>query len=285
MANYTREKSKYGGVTGSIQIFTSYLNLANDPLDQTFRTKIPAGYLRCDGSIKTATDYPDLATILGTGENSRFKKEGVELADNQFQLPDIGSKFLSPGLASGTYSDLTLVSSPSTKRVGVEVEVSSNVGNSATIDYSGNFTVIGTENPIPLLGNPKYIPPNTERKTSTTILESTSFQAHGHPSNAKVLNYTGNFKVGSEGKSGVDCSPFAGNAIVGSGNPTNTTGSSHQHSITWPSTYTQNFAYQFNTFNVPADNLQTSINITTKNVNVLNDSVTPFIIVEYIIKF
>lgn len=285
MANYTKEKAKYGGVTGSIQIFTSYLSLANDPLDETFKTKIPAGYLRCDGAIKTATDYPDLALILGTGNNSRFKKEGVELTDNQFQLPDLGSKCLNPGLSTGTYTDLTLVSSPNTKRVGVEVEVSSNVGNSATVDYSGNFTVIGTSTPILLLGNAKYNPPNTDKKTATTILDGSNFQAHGHQTNAKVLNYTGNFKVGSDGKSGLNCSPFAGNAIVGSGNPSNTSASSHQHTITWPTIYTQNFAYAFNTFNVPADNLQTTINITTKDVKVLNDSVTPFIIVEYIIKF
>jgi len=66
MANYAREKSKFGGMVGSIQIFTSFLNLSNDPLDDTFKTKIPAGYLRCDGSIKTASDYPELALILGT---------------------------------------------------------------------------------------------------------------------------------------------------------------------------------------------------------------------------
>lgn len=285
MANYTREKAKYGGVTGSIQIFTSYLSLANDPLDETFRTKIPAGYLRCDGAIKTATDYPDLALILGTGNNSRFKKEGVELTDNQFQLPDLGSKCLNAGLSTGTYTDLTLVSSPNTKRVGVEVEVSSNVGNAATIDYSGNFTVIGTNTPLPLLGNSKYNPPNTDKKTSTAILDGSNFQAHGHQTNARVLNYTGNFKVGSDGKSGLNCSPFAGNIIPSTGNPSNTAPSTHQHSIGWPTTYTQNFTYQFNTFNVPADNLQTTINIATKDVNVLNDSVTPFIIVEYIIKF
>lgn len=284
MANYTKEKSKYGGMVGTIQIFTSYLNLANDPLDSTFRTKIPAGYLRCDGAVKTASDYPELAAILGTGANSRFKKETTQLSDNQFQLPDLGSKHLQPGLATGTYSDLTLIQSPTTKRIGVEVETTSNVGNSVTIDYSGNFTVTG-QTSLSLLGNAKFNPPNTDKKTSVTILDAGSFQAHGHNTNAKVLNYTGNFKVGAEGKSGQNCSPFGGNATVGSGNPANTTASSHSHGITWPTAYNQNFVYQYNTFNVPADNLQTTLNISTKSVQVLNESVVPFVIVEYIIKF
>lgn len=284
MANYTREKSKYGGMTGSIQIFTSYLPLANDPLDPTFKSKIPAGYLRCDGAVKTASDYPELALVIGTGSNCRFKKETTELTDNQFQLPDLGSKYLSPGLATGTYSDVTLLQNPNTKRVGVEVEVTSNVGNSVTIDYSGNFTVTG-QTGLPILGNSKYEPPNTDRKTSSQILDASSFQAHGHGSNARVLNYTGNFKVAAEGKSGQNCSPFAGNGVAGSGNPSNTSASVHTHGITWPTSYTQNFVYQYNTFNVPADNLQTTLNLSTKSVQVLNDSVTPFILVEYIIKF
>ena len=284
MANYAKEKAKYGGMVGSIQIFTSYLNLSNDPLDSTFRTKIPAGYLRCDGAVKTAADYPELALILGTGANSRFKKEQTQLTDSQFQLPDLGSKYLQPGLATGTYSDLTLIQSPTTKRVGVEVETTSNVGNSVTIDYSGNFTVQG-QTSLALLGNAKFTPPNTDKKTSTTILDAGNFQAHGHNTNAKVLNYTGNFKVGAEGKSGQNCSPFGGNATVGSGNPANTSAANHQHGITWPTAYNQNFVYQYNTFNVPADNLQTTLNISTKSVQVLNESVTPFVIVEYIIKF
>ena len=285
MANYTKEKSKFGGMTGSIQIFTSFLSLSNDPLDETFKSKIPAGYLRCDGSIKTATDYPELARILGTGSNCRFKKDATTLTDNQFQLPDLGSKYLSPGLATGTYSDLTLIQSPTTKRVGVEVEVSSNVGNSVTIDYSGNFTVQGSAAPIPLLGNAKLNPPNPDRKTASTILDGNNFQAHGHGSNAYVLNYIGNFKLSGEGKSGLNCNPLAGNSLQSTGSTANTTSQAHTHNITWPTTYSSNFVYNYPTFNVPADNVQTTVNLSTKSVKVLNDSVTPFILVEYIIKF
>lgn len=285
MANYTREKSKYGGVVGSIQIFTSALPLANDPLDAQWKSQIPAGFLRCDGSIVNAAEYPQLAAILGVGDASKFKKETQELNENQFQLPDLGSKYMTPGLASGQYASLNIIQTGKS-RVGAEVLVASNVGNSVTIDYSGNFTVIG-QTDVPLLGNPKFTPPNDEKNTGEAILDQSSFQAHGHNSNAKVLNYTGNFKVGAEGKSGTSLTPFAGNQIVGSGNPSNATQSKHVHKITWPSaaSYNQNFKYEFDTFNAPADNLQTTVNIATKTITELPETVQPFILVEYIIKF
>lgn len=285
MANYTREKSKYGGVVGSIQIFTSSLPLANDPLDAQWKSKIPAGFLRCDGSVLNSAEYPELAAILGVGDASKFKKESQELNENQFQLPDLGSKYMTPGLASGQYASLNIIQTGK-NRVGAEVSVTSNVGNSVTIDYSGNFTVI-EQSDLALLGNSKFKPPNEEKNTEEATLDASSFQAHGHNTNAKVLNYTGNFKVGAEGKSGTDLTPFAGNQIVGSGNPSNTDQSVHKHGISWPAAadYDQNFVYQFDTFNAPADNLQTTINISTKTVTELPETVQPFILVEYIIKF
>jgi len=290
MANYARERGKYGGVVGAIQIFTSDLPLQGDPLDPNWRQKIPAGFLRCDGKIYDASDYPELAAVLGVGDGCKFKKPNQTLTQTQFQVPDVGAKYLSPGLASGTYQSMVLAqtiteNSNGNPRVGAEVLVSAQ-SNSFTIGYSGNFTVVG-QSDIALQGNAKFAPPNEDRETGSAFLDSSSFQAHGHNTNAKVLNYTGNFKVGAEGKSGTDLTPFAGNTIVGSGNPTNDAASNHLHSISWPSTtdYSQNYVFQFPTFNVPADNLQTTLTVQTKTIDELPESIQPFILVEYIIKF
>ena len=291
MANYARERGKYGGVVGAIQIFTSDLPLQGDPLDPQWRQKIPAGFLRCDGKIYDAGDYPELAAVLGTGDGCKFKKPSTNLSETQFQVPDVGAKFLSPGLASGTYQSMVLSqniteNSSGNSRVGAEVLVSAQ-SNTFTIGYTGNFTVVGQAD-IPLQGNAKFNPPNDDRETGTAFLQLDSFQAHGHNTNAKVLNYTGNFKVGAEGKSGTDLTPFAGNQIQTSGNPSNDAQSTHLHGITWPSgatAYDQNFVYQFPTFNVPADNLQTTLTVQTKSVEELPESIQPFILVEYIIKF
>lgn len=290
MANYAREKSKYGGIIGSIQVFTTTLPLANDPLDSSWRLKIPAGFLRCDGSVLPASEYPELAAMLGVGDASKFRKPDKTLSDEQFQLPDLGSKYLKPGLASGQYSDLTLLQTQTEnftgkKRVGAEVDVTSNIGNQSTIDYAGNFTVIG-QNDLPLLGSTKFTPPE-DKLMGEVILDQSSFQGHGHDANTRVLNYTGNFRVGADGKGSGTLNVFAGNAFESSGDTTNSAASTHQHKVDWPTSveYSNNFAYAFNTFNVPADNLQTTINVSTKTVTELPDSIQPFVLVEYIIKF
>lgn len=183
MANYAVQKAKYGGMVGTIQLFSSQLPAVNDPSDPTFKSLIPAGYLRCNGDIFNSNQYPALAEILGTGEESKFRKAGVTLLENQFQLPDLGSKFISPGLASGTYTGTTLTDG-STKRVGAEFEAISNVGNSETITYTGNFTVSGAN--ATLLGNPKYLLNSANKETEVAILSDTDFQAHGQIGRAHV---------------------------------------------------------------------------------------------------
>ncbi len=294
MANYTREKSKYGGVTGSIQIFSTTLPLANDPLDDSWKKKIPAGFLRCDGSILNANEYPQLADVLGRGDSCKFKKETQELDDDQFQLPDCGSKVINPGLASGQYNSLNLVqtateNSAGKPRIGVETTVASNFGNSVEISYSGNFTVQG-QSGLDLQGNSSFTPPETEagiKRLEKAFLDQSNFQAHGHNSNARVINYTGNFKVGAIGKGSGLQNVFAGNTMNGSGNPTNSVPSVHDHGMDWPQSidYDNQFVYAFPTVNIPADNIKTTINISTKKVEELRESVQPYILVEYIIKF
>lgn len=285
MANYARERAKFGGMVGTIQTFSSYLPLANDPNSTEFRSKIPAGYLRCDGSIQSANNYPELADILGTGEQSRFKKPNVTLTDTQFQLPDLGSKYIKPGLSTGSYLDLTLEQVPTQKRVGAEFLITSNIGNSATITYSGNFRVAGASG-LALLGNPKLLPP-TSKNVDTAVLTDQNFQAHGHMANQTVLNYTGNFRSATGGKSGNDAKVFAGNELVNADIPsgTSSSSSSHTHRIEMPTSFPHNFTYSYSTFDIPADNIVTTVNLSLKTTKTFDSAIAPFILVEYIIKY
>ena len=76
MANYTYERSKYGGCVGSIIIHsTPGLSTSNDPLSAQFKDDIPAGYLKCDGSVLNCRDFLALSRILGVGDECRFKRE------------------------------------------------------------------------------------------------------------------------------------------------------------------------------------------------------------------
>ena len=88
---YNKEKSKIGTTTGTIINWSKQLT-SNDPDDQSTKFDLPAGYLRCDGSIYAAEIYPELAEIVGVGTLCRYRKPEQTLLDNQFQLPDLGSR-------------------------------------------------------------------------------------------------------------------------------------------------------------------------------------------------
>ena len=71
---YSKEKGKLGTLTGSIINWSNQLT-SSDPTDTVIYQTLPAGYLRCDGSVYLAENFPELATILGTGANCRYKKQ------------------------------------------------------------------------------------------------------------------------------------------------------------------------------------------------------------------
>ena len=177
---YNREKSKIGTTTGTIIHWSRELT-SNDPDNTTTRDLLPAGYLRCDGSIYAAAIFPELAIILGVGSQSRYKKETVTLLDNQFQLPDFGSKKLraSAGSNLGLEVDLRLQDDndqPITKS-GVGLEVSTNIGTTYTIQYQGNFFLPAQT--IEITGQPGFAKSTGNYTEETEVLQS-AFQPHAH---------------------------------------------------------------------------------------------------------
>lgn len=294
MANYTRERSKFGGYVGSIQVHTS-AGLGTDPTSTVFNNILPAGFLRCNGSILEARDYLSLSQILGVGEQSRFAKEGVILrnADPQiddlgtFQLPDLGSKVIVPSRGSGDYLSDTVDSTGET-RVGPEIQVTSNVGNTIEVGYLGNFRGLAQTN-IDMNSNSSYSMP---RNTEPTVLEINSFQGHAHNSNAIYLNFSTNHAAGAAAGSvgaGKNRGEESGNSGAGMYieiTELNTSSDSpHIHRLVRPTSYVHNFRYSFNNFDIPADQMTSEVDIDFSRDRKLDTAVAPFILVEYIIKY
>jgi len=293
MANYSRERSKFGGCTGSIIIHsTPGIGINNDPSSAVFRENLPAGYLKCDGSILNASDYYALSQVIGVGESCRFKKERSTLRNadggdlGQIQLPDLGSKVILGGRSTGVYRN-DVVDAENTQslpitKVGPQIEVISNQGNQISASYVGNMEILSSGD-INFLGNPKY---NLSSNTSETELSIQNFQGHAHRSNQAYLNYNGNHEVGGEG--GKDYGRRSGNS--GSGNAfsfTNVGGSEsiHKHGIQKPFSYAHDFTYSHSVTPVDMGGVVANLDIELSNDQKLDQLVTPFILVEYLIKF
>jgi hypothetical protein len=148
--NYTRNKSLFGGVPGTIQIHTvPGLGTNNDPTTAVFKDNLPGGFLKCDGSVLNVKEYYLLAQILGIGSECRFKKENTILRDpdpttgdlGSFQLPDLGSKVMIPSGGSGEYTNVFMENKPNVRKVGVECEASlQNEGNRINVNYTSGST-------------------------------------------------------------------------------------------------------------------------------------------------
>ena len=177
---YSKEKGKLGTLTGSIINWSDQLN-SSDPEDPTLLQTLPAGYLRCDGSVYQAEVFPELATILGTGINCRYKKPDTTLLDNQFQVPDLGSKSTKTSFSSnlGTYLDTYLNNDAGQEitKSGVGMDVTSNIGTTFEVQYQGNFFL--PSQTIEITGQPGFTKSSGNYTEETEVLQ-TAFQPHAH---------------------------------------------------------------------------------------------------------
>ena len=173
-----QERTKIGTTTGTIIAFPQELEI-NDPAVGNSLSLLPAGYLRCDGSVLSSAVYPALAEILGTGVDCAFKQEGVDLTDTQFQLPDLRSKFVKASSASdqGVINDNTVTNASGQviERSGVGVNVSSNVGSNAVVDMVGQFRIPART--VALTGNVGFTRPN---RVDEEVVAANAFLPHMH---------------------------------------------------------------------------------------------------------
>ena len=176
-----KERSKLGNAPGTI-INWGVSIPDNDPNFAQIIDKLPAGYLRCDGSVYDERDYPELARILGVGETSLYKKSDQALAATQFQVPDLGSKHIEAASSSnvGSYRNINKVvgtgeNATTIQKAGVGVEMFSNVGNTATIGFNGAFTI--PPQTFDMIGSIGWTLPTT---TETTSVPAGAIGSHGH---------------------------------------------------------------------------------------------------------
>ena len=183
---YSRERAKYGNLTGQVIIWpVEYEGLPDGAINAT---NLPAGYLKCDGTKYYAEDYPQLAAICGVGANCKFIRKNLDLTDfdsltdSQFMVPDLGSKYPEPtsGANSGLYNNIRLKNALDNEvsRSGIGIEAVSAIGTNVRISYSGSISVPSQE--IDIRGKPSWIYAGETHRTDTEGAEENTIHPHAH---------------------------------------------------------------------------------------------------------
>lgn len=303
-AYYTKEKAKFGGVTGTI---IAYPIAFNGFVQQ--QESLPAGFLKCDGSIFKAATYPSLAAVIGIGSACTFDKSDID--DDEIQLPDIGSKYIRVSNGSGAYLNDRLTSDPDTFVVGTEVTVESLIGNEFEISYDGFFQLIGQDD-LEFIGQPSF----TILSGSTTeddVLTADFFQAHTHSADTRIFNYLANWDDNAFVSPGDLSEPWNSNEAVGGDDGVfegsndriitepvvggvQQTSHNHQLEVSNASEIkaNNNFRFRFGgaggagteleEVQISAANLRSTVTVSTSTLKKLDDITPPFYLVEYFIK-
>ena len=303
-AYYTKEKAKFGGVTGTIIAYPIAFN-GFEAQEET----LPAGFLRCDGSILKASTYPALASVIGIGSACSFDKSDIN--DDEIQLPDIGSRYIRVSNGSGAYLNDRLTSDPDTFVVGTEITVESLIGTEFEISYEGYFQLVGQDN-LEFIGQPAF---NSLSGSSTVedFLTADFFQAHTHSADTRIFSYLGNWDDNRfiepdsnleawqrNFASGTDNGYFEGSneriitePVVGG---VQQTGHTHQINLSNASEVRENNNFRFRfggaggaqteleAIQIPAANLRSTVTVNTSTLKKLDDITPPFYLVEYFIK-
>lgn len=301
---YSFQKGKYGGPCGAI--FPFFRNLtSNSPADAQYYENIPAGFLPCKGQILSADQYPALAEILGVGDACLYKKTGTTLQNRDedgtggtFQLPDLGSKYISASSNPGLYNNMTVTNTTSTTtiyRAGIEVELQS-VGNELTFTYSGNFSL--PSHSLTVAGNWTV---QSSTITGSANISEGQILPHGHFADfaqlfdgASTNCNTGGWKYQyrfwgacyNSASFGGNCGAVVLTPMGNTADEIGTdTGTNHTHGNANISITSQTKSGTMSAISISSAPIQTVVRLNTGNT-VKIDSVSPmFILCEYLIKY
>jgi hypothetical protein len=297
---YSFEKGKYGSATGTIALFPRTLS-GKDPSGNDWTAYVPAGYLRCDGSIWPADRFRRLAEVIGVGEECIYRKPGTVLEEpdengngGEIQVPDLGSKYITAFSSNtGIILDSTTPNptNPATtqEKVGVGVDLTLNQGPSVTVSYSGNMVFPPTN--IPTSGNYAL---SLQSISANSTYSIDQILGHGHYSNTARLTQqnptTENAAIRiPSGSNANDPAVLAYNVIeiesVGVISEGTVESTQHFHSIGRTNPTHSISANIREVSDVPGENITTTITLASEDTKAFNDINPAFVLVEYLIKY
>ena len=188
---YAAIKGAQGVAPGVIIPFSREVQNSSQQMD-----RVPAGYLRCDGSTYQAQDYPDLARVLGVGSaggsgipacryptglagtallNPTLDADGNFTAGT-FSVPNLGSKHLQPSNTAGSQylGDPAMSGGGVVERAGIGYKAQ--IQNTAASSYTGMIRV--EEYKAPATGSP--ILTIDQSGNSSATISIAQIEAHDH---------------------------------------------------------------------------------------------------------
>ena len=300
MKTYSFEKGKHGGPTGTIFPFFADIN-GLIPVDEDYRNFCPAGFLKCRGQILQADQFPALAEVLGTGAQCIYKKDGTLLEEagedgtgGTFQLPDLGSKYITASSNPGQYINSTTKDADNNliDRAGVAVTLDS-ASEEVEFGYTGVFSAPAVT--LDFTGQWRFKSPPS--RSPETTLSIGNFVAHGHMGNytiGKVVNqnnqalkncrWNGGYYCGKSGKFNYG-DRNAGVQHVAISYEDAGEDTAHDHPLGTPSVFTSGPTSTIPAVTLPSSSLITTVNMRTRDLAKMDDISPRFIIAEYLIKF
>lgn len=304
MRNYSFEKGKHGSATGAIFPFFTDIN-GLLPLDQDYKDFCPAGFLKCRGQILQADQFPALAELVGVGSQCIYKKEGTTLQERDdngtggtFQLPDLGSKYITSSSNPGSYNNDTTsdANNNPVQRAGIGVTLTSS-GNTVEFGYTGVFAAPAVT--LSFTGQWRFISPPSRTPSAQTSIGN--FIAHGH-----LGDYAIGARVNQNNQALRSCG-WAGRTLIPlclRPRGTFATGdlnvgvehvylsfddagedSDHAHPLGTPTLSVRGPTGTIPAVTLSASGITTTVNVRTREIFKMDDITPKFIIAEYLIKF
>lgn len=300
MKTYSFEKGKHGGPTGTIFPFFADIN-GLIPVDEDYRNFCPAGFLKCRGQILQADQFPALAEVLGIGAQCIYKKAGTLLEEagedgtgGTFQLPDLGSKYITASSNPGQYINSTTKDADNNLigRAGVAVTLDA-ASDSVEFGYTGDFTAPSVA--LSFTGQWRFKSPPS--RSPETTLSIGNFVAHGHTGDytiGRVVNTNNEALKSCKWLGGYFCRRSgtiksgdrnAGVQHVAISYEDSGEDTAHDHILGTPTHFNSGPTSTIPGVTLPSSSLVTTVNMRTRDLAKMDDISPKFIIAEYLIKF
>jgi hypothetical protein len=291
---YSRVKGAQGVAPGVIVPFSRECQSTAEKDE-----RVPGGYLRCDGKIYQARDYPSLARIIGVGPNGgngipgcrfnpgllgsnllnpTFDADG-DFTSGTFCVPNLGAKVLIPSGTAGQEftGNIAMSGSGTYERAGIGYRATIQ----PTVNSTFNGSVTGPAKTADISGNPQLTATGTS--LSSASLSAANIARHSHGDFAWQETDVRPEGVDTDMQDNTDIHLTGVNvtnfSISHNGGTIN-----HNHSVSGQNVAQHlEFTRQQVTISFAGSSCQGNVSADPRES--LNHVTTPYMIVEYIIKF